>query len=94
MVGVLGSGVQVSVVNAQDAKQSPDINVERKTKRVPTLRSKVYDQLSRAQTLADVGKQAEAFVVLDNVKSKASSMNSYEQAMMYNFYGFIKIFKM
>jgi hypothetical protein len=83
MTAVLVSGAQVSVVNAQD------VEVERKTKRVPTLRSKVYDQLSRAQGLADAGNQAAAFDVLDNVKSKASSMNSYEQAMMYNFYAFI-----
>ena len=83
MTGVLISGMQVSAVNAQE------VVVERKTKRVPTLRSKVYDQLSRAQGLADAGNQAEAFEVLDNVKSKASSMNSYELAMMYNFYAFI-----
>ena len=83
MTGVLMSGIQTSIVNAEEVK------VERKTKRVPTLRSKVYDQLSRAQSFADAGKQAEAFEVLDSVKSKAGSMNSYEQAMMYNFYGFI-----
>jgi tetratricopeptide (TPR) repeat protein len=81
--GVLFSPLQVSSVSAQE------VQTERKTQRVPTLRSKVYDQLSRAQGLADAGNQAEAFAVLDNVKSKASSMNSYEQAMMYNFYGFI-----
>ena len=83
MTGVLVSGMQVSAVIAQE------VEVERKTKRVPTLRAKVYDQLSRAQGLADAGDQAEAFEVLDNVKSKASSMNSYELAMMYNFYAFI-----
>jgi hypothetical protein len=83
MTAVLLYGVQVSVVNAQE------VEVERKTKRVPTLRSKVYDQLSRAQSLADAGNQSEAFEVLDNVKSKASSMNSYELAMMFNFYAFI-----
>lgn len=83
MTSVFLAGMQVNVINAQEIK------VERKTKRVPTLRSKVYDQLSRAQGLADAGNQVEAFAVLDNVKSKASSMNSYEQAMMYNFYGFI-----
>ena len=83
MTGVLVSGMQVSAVIAQE------VEVERKTKRVPTLRSKVYDQLSRAQGLADAGDQAEAFEVLDNVKSKSSSMNSYELAMMYNFYAFI-----
>ena len=83
MTAVLLSGVQVNVANAKE------VEVERKTKRVPTLRSKVYDQLSRAQGSADAGNQAAAFDVLDNVKSKASSMNSYELAMMYNFYAFI-----
>ena len=37
MTGVLVSGMQVSAVIALD------VEVERKTKRVPTLRSKVYD---------------------------------------------------
>ncbi|WP_299077356.1 tetratricopeptide repeat protein [uncultured Paraglaciecola sp.] len=83
MTGILLASVQVSAVQAEQS------TVERKTKRVPTLRSKVYDQLSRAQSLADGGDQAAAFEVLDRVKSKASSMNSYEQAMLYNFYGFI-----
>ena len=93
--GVLLSGMKVGAVYANDenktseADGAPQPKAERKTKRVPTLRSKVYDQLSRAQTLADSGKQTEAFEVLDRVKSKTSSMNSYEQAMMYNFYGFI-----
>nr|WP_199271736.1 hypothetical protein [Paraglaciecola sp. L3A3] len=83
MSGLLLSTMQSSMVNAEEAK------VERKTKRVPTLRSKVFDQLSRAQGLADEGKQAEAFEVLDEVNEKSSSMNSYELAMMHNFYGFI-----
>jgi len=86
MTGVLLTSMQVSIVNAKGAQE---VKVERKTKRVPTLRSKVYDQLSRAQTLADAGNQAEAFGVLDLVKSKVSSINSYEKAMMYNFYAFI-----
>jgi hypothetical protein len=97
MTGVLMCGVQIGVANAQEqAKQGErgeqgeqGEQGERETRRVPTLRSKVYDQLSRAQSLADAGNQAEAFEVLDQVKSKDSSMNSYEQAMMYNFYGFI-----
>ncbi|MGJ8680352.1 tetratricopeptide repeat protein [Paraglaciecola sp.] len=81
--GLVFTSLQSTVAQAEEAK------TERKTKRVPTLRSKVYDQLSRAQTLADENKQAEAFEVLDLVKSKAGSMNSYELAMMYNFYAFI-----
>lgn len=81
--------VLVTLVTMPIQANANEPQTERKTKRVPTLRSKVYDQLSRAQALADDGKQAEAFDVLDTVKGKASSMNSYELAMMYNFYGFI-----
>lgn len=60
-----------------------------KTRRTPALRAKVYEQLARAQALADEDKVNEAIAVLDAVKEKAHSMNSYELAMMYNFYGFI-----
>ena len=69
-----------------------DINsafAETKTKRVPALRNKVYSQLARAQKLADEGQVAEGLAALDGVKERASSMNAYEVAMMYNFYGFI-----
>ncbi|MFC3094376.1 tetratricopeptide repeat protein [Alteromonas sediminis] len=62
---------------------------ERKTRRVPTLRSRVYEQFSRAQAAADEDNVAGALQILDEVKDKSSSMNSYELAMMYNFYGFI-----
>lgn len=94
MTGLLLSGIKISMVNAQEkqeeqVEQVEQKQIERKTKRVPTLRSKVYDQLSRAQSLADAGHRTEAFEVLEQVKSKDSSMNSYEQAMLYNFYGFI-----
>lgn len=59
------------------------------TRKTPALRAKVYEQLARAQALADAGKTAEALAALDNVREKSSSMNSYELAMMHNFYGFI-----
>ncbi|TQF67370.1 tetratricopeptide repeat protein [Pseudoalteromonas luteoviolacea] len=62
---------------------------ETKTKRVPALREKVYSQLARAQKLADEGNVQEGLEVLDSIKDRASSMNSYEVAMMHNFYGFI-----
>ncbi|QJR80287.1 tetratricopeptide repeat protein [Alteromonas pelagimontana] len=62
---------------------------DKPTRRVPTLRSKVYEQLSRAQTAADEGNIAGAIAILDEVEEKDTSMNSYEKAMMYNFYGFI-----
>lgn len=60
-----------------------------KTRRVPTLRARVYEQLARAQSESEAGKVNEAIEILDVVKSKISSMNAYEIATMYNFYGFI-----
>ena len=71
------------MVEAQESKPT------KKTRRTPALRARVYDQLARAQGLADEGKTAEALEALDSVKSRSSSMNSYELAMMHNFYGFI-----
>lgn len=62
---------------------------ERKTRRVPALRSTVYEQLSRAQTAGDAGNIEEAIQILNFVRDKQSSMNGYETSMMYNFYGFI-----
>ena len=70
---------------AQEQKAS-----EKKTRRVPTLRGKVYEQLARAQTAADeAGDVEEAISILKEVEDKADSMNAYEKAMMYNFFGFI-----
>jgi tetratricopeptide (TPR) repeat protein len=75
----------VFIVGVAVAAESSSV----KTKIVPTLRTKVYDQLARAQEIADGGNVAEAIKVLDKVKSKQSTMNEYEIAMMHNFYGFI-----
>ena len=66
-----------------------EVKKEQKTKRTPALRSKVYDQLARAQKLADMGNIDEALDSLKSVERKSGSMNSYEKAMMYNFFGFI-----
>ncbi len=60
-----------------------------KTRRVPTLRARVYEQLARAQTESEAGNVTGAIEILDDVKAKISSMNPYEIATMYNFYGFI-----
>ena len=86
VVGLSSTLLALSFASSTMAQETVS---ERKTQRVPTLRAKVYDQLSRAQTFADAGDSKQAFAVLDEVKGKASSMNSYELAMMYNFYGFI-----
>ncbi|MCK7459479.1 tetratricopeptide repeat protein [Idiomarina aminovorans] len=59
------------------------------TERVPALREKVYGQLARAQEQADNGNLAEGLSILSDVAEKADSMNSYERAMMWNFYGFM-----
>ena len=75
--------VNVSSAYAADEKQ------ERKRRRTPALSSRVYSQLARAQEIADKGDVPAGIEVLDAVKEKAASLNSYELAMMYNFYGFI-----
>lgn len=87
VASVYGAAIPAALVSSDASAQQKAS--EKQTRKVPTLRSKVYDQLSRAQTAADEGNVGEAIDILDVVKSKTSSMNSYEQAMMYNFYGFI-----
>jgi len=62
---------------------------DKQTRRTPALRSKVYEQLSRAQAAGDAGNVPAAIAILDDVKDKSESMNSYEKSMMYNFYGFV-----
>ncbi len=59
------------------------------TERVPALREKVYSQLARAQTVADEQGNAQGIEVLNEVASRADSMNSYERAMLWNFFGFM-----
>ncbi|WP_143314039.1 tetratricopeptide repeat protein [Colwellia sp. UCD-KL20] len=59
------------------------------TVKVPAMRNRVYAQLARAQKLADEGNKKEGLEVLDEVKDRISSLNSYEQAMLWNFYGFM-----
>lgn len=78
------SALPGGIVQAQEEAKS-----ERKLKRVPALRGKVYEQLARAQAVGDEGNIDEAIAILDEVQGKMDSMNSYERAMMYNFYGFV-----
>ncbi len=61
----------------------------RAVKKVPAMRNRVYAQLARAQKLADQGDKIEGFSVLDEVKERIDSLNSYERAMLFNFYGFM-----
>lgn len=62
---------------------------KRASKKVPAMRNRVYTQLARAQKLADDGDKIAGFEVLDEVKDKIDSLNSYEKAMLWNFYGFM-----
>ncbi|WP_448569019.1 tetratricopeptide repeat protein [Thalassotalea ganghwensis] len=57
--------------------------------RVPAMRNRVYTQLARAQQVADAGDKAGGLAILDEVKDKIDSLNSYEVAMLWNFYGFM-----
>ncbi|WP_241968725.1 tetratricopeptide repeat protein [Idiomarina tyrosinivorans] len=66
-----------------------ETSLAQQTERVPALRERVYSQLARAQETADSGKPNEGLAILAEVESKADSMNSYERAMLWNFYGFM-----
>ncbi|MDQ7050206.1 MAG: hypothetical protein Q9M92_11990 [Enterobacterales bacterium] len=59
------------------------------TRKTPALRERIYTQLARAQKLADNGQVKEGLEVLDHVKSRLKQLNSYEKAMLWNFYAFI-----
>jgi len=61
----------------------------RAVKKVPAMRNRVYAQLARAQRLADEGDKIEGFAVLAEVEDRLDSLNSYERAMLFNFYGFM-----
>lgn len=63
--------------------------MKRESKRVPAMRNRVYTQLARAQQLADAGDKAAGFEVLNDVKERINQLNSYEKAMLWNFFGFM-----
>ena len=70
-------------VMAQEEQQQ-----QRKTRKTPALREKVYKQLEEAQTLGESEQFGQAIAVLDKL-SRQDDLNSYEKAQMYNFYAFI-----
>ena len=73
---------------AQAQAQNPSAKKSTSVK-VPAMRNRVYTQLARAQKLADEGNGLEGFDVLDEVQDRIDSLNSYERAMFWNFYGFM-----
>ena len=62
---------------------------QRESKRVPAMRNRVYTQLALAQQTADAGDKAKGLLILDEVKERIEQLNSYEKAMLWNFYGFM-----
>ncbi|TYK64403.1 tetratricopeptide repeat protein [Colwellia echini] len=75
--------------DSADTTQESSADEPRASKKVPAMRNRVYAQLARAQALADAGDKAAGFEVLDEVKEQLDNLNSYERAMLYNFYGFM-----
>jgi tetratricopeptide (TPR) repeat protein len=88
MLAMLSSNTAVAQEEAKTTDKQEHKSY-RASKKVPAMRNRVYTQLARAQKLADEGKKLEGFQVLDEVKGRLTSLNKYEQAMLYNFYGFM-----
>ncbi|MEL0068856.1 MAG: hypothetical protein VW874_11395, partial [Gammaproteobacteria bacterium] len=63
---------------------------QKQTRKTPALRERVYSQLARAQKLADEGNVTEGMAVLEKIKNRQNQLNSYENAMLWNFIGFIQ----
>ncbi len=63
---------------------------DRKTRRTPALKEKVYKVLGKAQECADANDYICALQVLqDGLGYKLEKLNSYERAQYYNFRGFL-----
>lgn len=88
-MGAIFFAASLATVSSTSAYAQEQKASEKRTVKVPAMRSRVYDQLARAQSAADEDNVSEAIEILDVVQSKINSMNSYEIAMMHNFYGFI-----
>ncbi len=83
---------ETATVNADEKstdKKNATKQSYRASKKVPAMRNRVYAQLARAQKLADEGDKIEGFEVLAEVEERVDSLNSYERAMLFNFYGFM-----
>ncbi len=81
---VLSQNMGGNIAQAQNPSAKKSTSVK-----VPAMRNRVYTQLARAQKLADEGNCLEGFDVLDEVQDRIDSLNSYERAMFWNFYGFM-----
>lgn len=84
MIGQLPFGQ----VHAED--EAPQ-HADRKTKKTPTLNLKMHEKLQEAQALNEAGDNVGALKLLDELREprKYEKYNSYERAMLWNFYAFI-----
>ncbi|MCF7982539.1 MAG: tetratricopeptide repeat protein [Pseudomonadales bacterium] len=73
---------------AEDEKPQ---HAERKTRKTPTLNLKLHEKLQEAQEFNEKGDSAGALRLLDELRDprKYDKYNSYERAMLWNFYAFI-----
>ena len=85
---LLPSSLVLAKENSQ-ASAEQEHKSYRSSKKVPAMRNRVYTQLARAQKLADEGNKIEGFEVLSSMEERLDSLNSYEKAMLYNFYAFM-----
>ncbi|MEI6893906.1 MAG: hypothetical protein V5789_04580 [Colwellia sp.] len=91
LVTITSNNVFAEAVAADKSaeKQSTENQNYRASKKVPAMRNRVYAQFARAQKFADDGDKIEGFSVLNDVEDNLDNLNSYERAMLYNFYGFM-----
>lgn len=82
----LGQFVDIGVAYAADDKKAEK---KRKTNRVPAMRNRVYTHLSLAQKTGEQEGTEAGLAKLDEIKGRIDQLNSYEQAMLWNFYGFM-----
>ncbi|WDE00193.1 tetratricopeptide repeat protein [Thalassomonas actiniarum] len=87
--GVMFTAPALPGIAGQAQAAEPAAAKQKKSVKVPAMRDRVYSQLARAQKLADEGERASGFAVLDKVKDRLDSLNPYEKAMLFNFYGFM-----
>ena len=97
---LIATGLAVAVLATSSIVSVMDINLgsvahaqeeekpERRTRKTPAMREKVYSKLAEAQALAEAEDAAGAQKVLAQVQAM-KDLNSYELAQMWNFFAYI-----
>lgn len=86
----ISSHLGMGQAQAEQAKEQPK-HAKRKTKKTPTLNLKLHEKLQEAQKINEEGNPTAALKILDDIRSssKFAKYNSYERAMIWNFYAFM-----